>query len=55
MNGQFAYTPYIWPPVLMAVLMIILSVYCGHRRSVPGAIPLTIASLFAATWAAGAF
>jgi hypothetical protein len=50
---NYAYTPQIWPPILMAVLMITLSVYSGRRRSVPGATPLMVASLLAAAWAAG--
>ena len=49
---NYAYTPQIWPPVWMAVLMIALSVYSGCRRNVPGATPLMITSLFAAAWAA---
>src|SRR5512135_1026919 len=53
MTWNYAYTPQIWPSVLMAVLMIALSVYSGRRRSVPGATPLMITSLFAAAWAAG--
>jgi len=53
MTWKYAYTPQIWPPVLMAVLMTTLSLYCGRRRSVPGATPLMITSLFAAAWAAG--
>jgi PAS domain S-box-containing protein len=53
MNWNYAYTPQIWPSVLMAVLMITLSVYSGRRRSVPGATPLMITSLLAAAWAAG--
>jgi PAS domain S-box-containing protein len=55
MTWNYAYTPQIWPPVLMAVLMITLSVYCGRRRSVPGATALMVASLLAAAWAAGSF
>ncbi len=55
MTWNYAYTPQIWPPVLMAVLMIALAVYSGRRRSVPGATALMIASLFAATWAAASF
>jgi signal transduction histidine kinase len=53
MITNYAYTPSIWPSVLMALLMISLAVYSGRRRSMPGAIPLMIASLFAAVWAAG--
>jgi len=52
MTWNYTYTLQIWPPVLMAVLMTTLSVYSGRRRSVPGATPLMITSLFAAAWAA---
>lgn len=55
MHLPYAYTPQIWPPILMAVLMTTLSVYSWRRRSVPGAIPLMIASLLAAAWAAASF
>ncbi len=55
MTWNYAYTPQIWPPVLMAVLMTALAIYSGQRRSVPGATALMVASLFAATWAAGSF
>ena len=34
-------------------LVIALSVYSGRRRSVPGALPFAIGSLFAAFWASG--
>jgi PAS domain S-box-containing protein len=53
MNGQYAYTPTIWPSFFTTVLLITLAVYSGRRRSVPGAAPFMIACLFAATWAAG--
>jgi PAS domain S-box-containing protein len=53
MTWNYIYTPQIWSPVLMAVLMTTLSVYSGRRRSVPGAISLMVASLLAAAWATG--
>jgi signal transduction histidine kinase len=53
MSLPYAYTPQIWPSILMVVLMVALSFYSGRRRSVPGATPLMITSLFAAAWAAG--
>ena len=52
MTWNYAYTPHIWPSILMAVLMIVLSIYSGQRRSVPGATVLMITSLLAAAWAA---
>jgi hypothetical protein len=36
MTMNYAYTPQIWPSILMVVLMITLSVYSGRRRSVAG-------------------
>jgi PAS domain S-box-containing protein len=53
MNGQYAYTPYIWPSVGTVLLLIILSVYSWFRRSTPGAIPFLVACLFAAAWVIG--
>jgi hypothetical protein len=41
----------IWLPVFMIFLLIALSVYSWHGRSVPGALPFAIASLFTALWA----
>ena len=52
MSLHYAYTPQIWPPFLMVVLMIALAVFSHRRRSAPGARQLMIACLFAAAWAA---
>jgi PAS domain S-box-containing protein len=53
MNGQYAYTPQIWPSVGTVLLLIVLAVYAWRHRSVPGALPFTFALLFGALWAAG--
>ena len=53
MNLNYVYTLNFWPSILMVVLMITLSVFSGRRRSVPGATPLMITSLFATAYAAG--
>jgi len=53
MTWKFAYTPLIWPSILTAFMMIVLSIYAWRRRSVPGALPFAVASLFAALWIAG--
>jgi PAS domain S-box-containing protein len=53
MDSHYAYTPHIWPSFLTVLLLIVLAVYSGRRRSVPGALPFAIASLFAALWAGG--
>ena len=47
MNGQYAYTPEIWPSVSTVLLLLILSIYSWRRRSVPGALPFAIGCLFA--------
>ena len=53
MNWHYAYTPYFWPSVFTVLLLIALTVYSWHRRSVPGALPFMIGCLFAVLWAAG--
>ncbi len=53
MSSNYAYTPTIWPSVFTVLLLIALSLYSGRRRSVPGALPFAIGSLFAALWAFG--
>ncbi|MBP1703984.1 MAG: putative Signal transduction histidine kinase [Chloroflexi bacterium] len=53
MSSNYAYTPTIWPSILTVLLLIALSIYSGRRRSVPGALPFAIGSLFAALWAFG--
>jgi PAS domain S-box-containing protein len=50
---NYAYTPHLWPSAITALFLLALAAYSWHRRSVPGAIPLTIACLFAAAWATG--
>lgn len=53
MSFPYAYTPQIWPPIFTALVLIALAVYSFHRRSVPGALPFTIAILFGALWMVG--
>ncbi|MCA9934675.1 MAG: PAS domain-containing protein [Anaerolineales bacterium] len=48
-----ANTSYIWLSILTAVSLLILALYSGRRRSVPGALPFAIGSLFAALWVVG--
>jgi signal transduction histidine kinase len=45
-----AYTPAIWVPLATIPCLLALFAYCCHRRDVPGAVPLAIASLFALLW-----
>ena len=53
MTWPYSYSPDIWLPVFTVFLLIALSVYSWRGRSVPGALPFAIASLFTALWAVG--
>jgi PAS domain S-box-containing protein len=53
MIWPYSYSPDIWLPIFTVFLLIALSVYGWRRRSVPGALPFAIASLFTALWAVG--
>ena len=53
MTWDYAYTPAIWPSLLTVLLLSALSAYSWRRRSVPGALPFAVGSLFGAIWAAG--
>jgi signal transduction histidine kinase len=53
MTWQYSYSSDIWLPVFTIFLLIALSVYSWRGRSVPGALPFAIASLFSAFWAVG--
>jgi len=53
MTSNYSYTPQIWPPVITALVLIVLAVYSYRRRSVPGALPFTFALLFGALWMVG--
>jgi PAS domain S-box-containing protein len=53
MNGRYAYTPYIWPSFFTAIFLAALGIYAWRRRRMPGALPFTIACLFALLCAAG--
>ena len=48
-----AYTPEIWVPLVTLPCLLALSAHCRHRRSLPGAVPLGIASAFAFLWVIG--
>ncbi len=54
MTTNYAYTPAIWPPFLAVIFLILLGIYSGRRRSVPGALPFAIGSLIAALWVGAA-
>ncbi len=53
MNWPYAYTPYIWPVLVCAVIAAGAGIYSLHWRSKPGAVPLALTCLFALIWAAG--
>lgn len=53
MSGAYAYTPEIWPPLVVTIFLAVLSLYSWRHRRVPGARPFAIACLFAMLWLAG--
>lgn len=53
MTWNYANTPFIWPSLGTLLFLLLLAVYSGRRRSVPGATWFMIACLFGAAWAAG--
>ena len=53
MTWPYTYFPDIWLPIFTVILLIALSVYSWRGRSVPGALPFAIASIFTALWVAG--
>ncbi len=50
---SYAYSGYLWLPFLLAVFIAFLAWYGWRRRSVPGALPFSIACLFAVAWCIG--
>ena len=53
MPGTYTYTPAIWVSLVTLPCLLALSAYCWHRRSLPGAVPLGIASAFSVLWVIG--
>src|SRR5688500_10554841 len=51
MTWPYSYSANIWLPAFTVFLLIALSVYSWRGRSLPGALPFAIASLFTALWA----
>jgi signal transduction histidine kinase len=45
MTGAYVYTPSIWPPLVGAIFLAAMSLYCWRRRGVPGALPLAANAL----------
>lgn len=53
MLSNYSYTPGIWPSLVTVLLLILLAIFSGRRRSVPGALPFMIACILSAFWAFG--
>ena len=53
MTGAYVYTPDIWLPLVGAIFLAAIGLYCWRRRSVPGALPLLAVSAFGALWLLG--
>ena len=53
MAGSYAYTPDIWPPLVVALCVAALGWYSWRRDRVPGARPFAIACLFWSLWLLG--
>ena len=53
MDWPYAYSPDIWLPLFTFFLLIAFCAYSSRRRSVPGALPFAIGSLFTALWVFG--
>ena len=51
--GTYTYTSYLWPAFVSTILVASLGIYGWRRRSVPGALPFSIACLFAVAWCIG--
>ena len=54
MTGDYVNTPQIWPYLLTAALLAVLTGFSWRRRAVPGARPFAAACLLAFIWVAGA-
>lgn len=51
MSWSYTYNPDIWPPLVTAILMIVLAWYGLRRHKVPGAKPFTVLCISASLWA----
>ncbi len=54
MTGSYAYTPFVWPMLAPAALLLALAVYAWRHRSAPGARPFVLLVLCIVPWAVGA-
>lgn len=46
----YAFTSWIWPPLISAALIAAVGVYVWRRRVTPGALPLALLSFLVSTW-----
>ncbi len=53
MSGPYAYTPYLLPTLITAIITAGVSLYALHWRSRPGAVALALTGLFVFLWAVG--
>lgn len=53
MNWHYTYTADLWPSFFAVIFWVTLGIYAWHRRRMPGALPFTIACLFALLCAVG--
>jgi PAS domain S-box-containing protein len=51
MLGTYAYTPYMWPMLISAVICGALAIYAWRHRHIPGATAFAVQQLFVALWA----
>lgn len=50
MTWNYAYTPRIWPSLVMLLFLLAMFFYCSRRRSVPGVLPFMAGCLFGVSW-----
>jgi len=53
MSWPYIYDPHLWPPLVTAILTIVLGWYGWRRRNILGARPFAVLCLFALLWAIG--
>jgi hypothetical protein len=51
--SAYAYSQYLWPSFVSTALIAFLAWYGWRHRSIPAALPFTVACLFAVAWSIG--